>query len=92
MQDYLFNKDMAKEVIARGKDRVHNLQLLRKGLCVQVPRYDPRITTDSENKFLARFVRLDACVIVSNITVYSSLLMVVGVVSTQVVSVFGIFV
>lgn len=51
MQDNLFNKDLVKEVVAEGKDSMNNLQLVHKGLHVQVPGYDYRITTDSENRF-----------------------------------------
>ena len=51
MEDYLFNKDLAKEVVAGGKDSVNNLQLVHNGLRGQVPGYDSRITTDTENRF-----------------------------------------
>ena len=51
MEDYLFNEDLAREVMAGAKESVDNLRIVHKGLKYQVKGYDYRITTDSENRF-----------------------------------------
>jgi len=51
MEDYLFNEDLAREVMAGAKESVDNLRIVHKGLKCQVKGYDYRITTDSENRF-----------------------------------------
>ena len=51
MEDYLFNEDLAREIMAGAKESVDNLRIVHKGLKYQVKGYDYRITTDSENRF-----------------------------------------
>ena len=51
MEDYLFNEDLAREIIAGQKESVDNLRIVHKGLKHQVKGHDYRITTDSENRF-----------------------------------------
>ena len=51
MQDYLFNKDLAKEIIAGDLDSVRKLQLVFRGLRGQEFGFDSRITTDSEKRY-----------------------------------------
>lgn len=51
MTDYLLNYDLKKEVTAGGQKSVDNLVCVHKGLSSQIPGYDYRMTTDSENRF-----------------------------------------
>lgn len=51
MQDYLFNDDLAKEVVAGSKQSIDNLQLVHNGLREQIDGYAFEMATDSENRF-----------------------------------------
>lgn len=51
MTDYLINYDLKQEVTAGGQKSVDNLVCVHKGLSSQIPGYDYRMTTDSENRF-----------------------------------------
>jgi len=51
MQDFLFNDDLAKEVVAGSKESIDNLQLVHNGLREHIDGYDFQMATDSENRF-----------------------------------------
>ncbi|KAL7492794.1 hypothetical protein ACHAWT_001821 [Skeletonema menzelii] len=51
MTDYLFNYDLKREVIAGGQKSVDNLVCVHQGLSSQIPGYDYRMTTDTEQRF-----------------------------------------
>ena len=53
MQDYLFNDDLAKEVVAGSKQSIDNLQIVHNGLREHIDGYDFRMATDTENRFSA---------------------------------------
>ena len=51
MKYYLFNEDLAREIIAGQKESADNLRIVHEGLKHQVKGRDYRITTDSEKRF-----------------------------------------
>ena len=53
MQDFLFNEDLAAEVIAGGQKSIDNMRIVHNGLKRQVKGYDYQVATDSENRFTA---------------------------------------
>ena len=51
MKDFLFNKDLAKDITAGNVDSAKNLQRIHSELCHQMKGYDSRITIDTNNRF-----------------------------------------